>query len=192
MKKVFLMAVVSLCAAVIFSSLFISSASEKSDVTQKNDEKISEEQIFVDMLNHNYVYGEDFDNADRVINRSANALSMYKTDSGNFIGQHYVADFVKNMYGISVVDFSGLNEGYPKKQDCVYVLPFEYTSFCHSNPKISENEDGTVSVKTEVTVTDCNGRANDYEANSVFVKCSESEFGYYILYSEISEIAFSA
>ncbi len=186
MKKFFIVAVALICSLVIFSSIFVSSASEKNAIGRpKNEVEIK----LLSMLNHNFVYGADFDNADDVVNGSLYALSEYKDDSGEFINASLVAGFVNNMYGIDIVDFSNLNANCPKKNGYLYAGKGNKTVYHHDNPTLFYNEDGTITVTSTVSVE---GSKKTYSAVSTFVPNEESSFGYNIISAEISDSTLSA
>ena len=188
MKKGFLIAVLLICAAVICSSLIVS-ADLEADVAEIPAEKsvsLTRTEIdLISMLNHNFVYGSDFDNADNVVSLSMNALLAYRND--DFIKETLVTDFVSNMYGIDIVDLSQFNARYPHKDGYVFVVAGGYTRYNHSNISIKENEDGTISAYTDVTVFDHDESKKVYKATTLFVPNENSAFGYNIIYSEITK-----
>ena len=142
----------------------------------------------LNMLNHNFVYNTDFDNADTIINNSSLALLDLR-DSANedFIADTYVKGFVKDMYGIEIEDMSGINANYPQLDGFLYVIPRGYTSYTHSIVSIKENEDGSYSVVSDVIVDNHDGFAKSEKAVSLFVKNDASAFGYNMIYCNILE-----
>ena len=182
MKKGFVIAVAVICVTVIFSSVFVPFATDNTKDTDFECENSVSDRL-LNMLNHNFVYGEDFSNADTVINDSVCALLKYR--EGDFIREDIIKGFVNNMYGIDVVDFSGLNAEFPQKTGYIYVIPKGFTSYRHSNIKISENEDETFSAKTTITVTEADGTVGTYSCISLFAPNENSKFGFSIISSEI-------
>ena len=188
MKKGFLIAISLICAVVIFSSLFVSAYSneEVSDISAAKSVSLSDTEVnLLSMLNHNFVYGSDFDNADDVVSRSMNALLSYRNDG--FLKETLVTDFVNNMYGIDIVDLSEFNAKYPQREGYVFIISGGNTRYNHRNIKIKNNEDGTISAYTDVTIFSYGGEKQVYKANSLFVPNENSSFGYNIVYSEITE-----
>ena len=188
MKKGFLIAVSVLCAVVICSSLFACAYSkdEVTDISAAKSVSLSKTEVnLLSMLNHNFVYGSDFDNADDVVSRSMNALLSYRNDG--FLKETLVTDFVNNMYGIDIVDLSEFNAKYPQREGYVFIVAGGYTRYNHSNISIKENEDGTISAYTDVTVICHDGEKQVYKATSLFVPNENSSFGYNIVYSEIEK-----
>ncbi len=186
MKKGFIVVISLICAVVICSSMLISAKSDEKTVDIISDKSTSLSQTelnLLSMLNHNFVYGSAFDNADDVVNLSMNALLSYKND--DYIKENLVTDFVNNMYGIDVVDLSEFNSQYPHKDGYVFVVAGGFTRYNHKNISIKNNEDGTISVRTDVTVFYHDGNKDVYKANSLFVPNENSSFGYNIVYSEI-------
>ena len=93
------------------------------------------------------------------------------------------------MYGIEIVDLAEYNAGYPQKDGYIYLVPQGFTVYKHSNARILENEDGTYTVTTDVSVEGHDGEYKTLTAKTMFVKNSASAFGFNIVYSEISESA---
>jgi len=187
MKKS-LIALVVFCSVVILSVTFSTQNQVKTvePVTaDKSETDTVTETRLLNMLNHNFVYGNDFDDASAMVNRSLGALVDYKNADDNFINASFVTDFVSNMYGVDVVDFSNLNCNAPKKDGFIFMNPCGFTSYKHSEISIHENEDGTISATTKVTVLSHDANEKTYTASSLFVKNENSAFGYNIIYSEI-------
>ena len=85
---------------------------EVSDVPQKavaNDKTDKSTSRFLNMLNHNYVYGEDFDDLKTIVNNSCAAL-IDRIDDDGYINAYYVENYLKNMYDISVDDIDKIND----------------------------------------------------------------------------------
>ena len=143
-------------------------------------EKVLENR-FENMLNNNYAYGDEFESIEKILSACEIALAD-KVKDGK-IDNAYLVDFAVNMYGIDVgifadVDANGVTE----------VLPKGYEVYDHEITKVSENEDGTYTVYSDVWVDGHDGD-NSYEAISTFVKNENSRFGYVLLSSELLEKA---
>lgn len=185
MKKSFLISLSVLCIAVILSSVFISPATTtKVQAETKISEVLTQEETnLLAMLNRNYVYGADFDYADNVVECSFNALTE-KIDNDGFIKDEFVVDFVKNMYGIEIIDLSDYNKQYGVKNGYVYAN-LGITEYKHSSIKTKVNEDGTITALTDIAITSLDGDADYYKCSTLFVKNDDSDFGYSIVTSEI-------
>jgi len=145
---------------------------------------------FLNMLNHNFVYGEDFKYIDEIINLSVIALlDRVDTFNSEFIKEDIVFSYISDMYGIEVVDTSELNAGFPREEGFIYIIPRGYTVYKHTAPQIVHNEDGSFTVTTTVAVNGHDTEQESYTAVSLFVKNSASAFGYNLISSEIIETA---
>ncbi len=141
---------------------------------------------FLNMLNHNFVYNADFDDADVIVNNASLALLDLR-DSANedFIADTYVKSFVKDMYGIEIEDMSALNSGYPQLDGYLYVIPRGYTSYSHKIVSVEENADGSYTVVSDVIISDHDAASKAQKAVSLFVENEESAFGYNMIYCNI-------
>ncbi|HAL20362.1 MAG TPA: hypothetical protein DCP17_06390 [Ruminococcaceae bacterium] len=104
---------------------------------------------------------------------------------GDFIAERYIKDYVFNMYGVDIEDFSGINAQFPKKEGFVYIVPRGFSVYKHSGAVISFNEDGTCTVTTVVTVNAHDGEALTGTAVTLFAKNGNSHFGYNIISSNL-------
>ena len=145
---------------------------------------------FLNMLNHNFVYGDDFKFIDEIVNLSVIAL-LDSADilNGEFIKESDVFSFIFDMYGIEVLDAGEINADFPKKEGYIYIVPRGFTVYKHSNAQIKVNEDGSFSVSTDVSVNAHDAEEETFKAVSLFVKNSDSSFGYSLISSEIFETA---
>lgn len=143
---------------------------------------------FLNMLNHNFVYNDSFHSVDEIVNNSIIAL-LDKRDSqdDSFIDENIVAEYVYNMYGIEIDDFSDINIDMPKKEGYVYIIPRGYEIYSHKISSINLNEDGSYTVNTLVTVSSMGGQDLTFNCESLFVKNSASAFGFSIIYSNIDD-----
>lgn len=188
MKKV-LSLVLCLAMLVVCASLIapmVNEGSQVSAVTAQEVESNVNEARFLNMLNHNFVYNGDFDNVDTIINNSVLALlDLRDSTNSDYIDDTYVKGFVKDMYGIDVVDMSTLNAEYPKLDGYVYIIPRGFTSYNHKITSIEQNEDGSYTVVSDVTVGNHDAADRSQKAVSLFVKNDESAFGYNMIYCNI-------
>ncbi len=196
MKKGFLIAISIVCAVVICSSVVLNSskpvkAEEISVATVVSGSEDLKADL-LSMLNHNFVYGADFDDAGVIANRSLNALLALKENGDDYIEESFVIDFVKNMYGIEIVDFSGFDAKENNKSGYIFTGNCGDVTYNHENISLKYNEDGTISAQTDVTVTENDGITHKLSANSLFVPNENSAFGYNIIYSEIENGGISA
>ena len=66
---------------------------------------------FLNMLNHNNNYGEDFYSIETLINNTVvGMLDMRESEDDDFIKADYVLSRVYDLYGIEICDISSLNE----------------------------------------------------------------------------------
>lgn len=144
---------------------------------------------FENILNRNFSYNEEIADIDVLVNNSILALLDKREES--FIAEDIVANFVCDMYGIEIVDFSELNANMPKKEGYVYIIPRGYSVYSHDVTDIIENEDGTLTVTSKVIIDDHDGTVTEVTATTLFVKNESSTFGYNIIHSDLIENAVS-
>ena len=188
MKKV-LSLILCLVMLTVCSSLIAPVITEGSQVSAATADEIQvdvNEARFLNMLNHNFVYNTDFDNADTIVNNASLALLDLR-DSANedYIKDTYVKGFVKDMYGIEITDMSSLNAEYPQLDGYLYIIPRGYTSYSHTIVSVEQNEDGSYTVVSDVSVSNHDAAAKTQKAVSLFVENDESAFGYNMIYCNI-------
>ncbi len=143
---------------------------------------------FLNMLNHNSNYGEDFYSVDTIINNTVSGmLEMRENEDEDYIKEGYVLSRVYDLYGIELCDLSGFNSAFPQKQGYIYIIPRGYSAYEHSFVSATENEDGTWTVLTNVKVTLHDGEEYTCTASTMFVPNVKSAFGFNILKSELLE-----
>ena len=141
---------------------------------------------FLNMLNHNFVYNSDFDNTDTIVNNATLALlDLRDSENEDYIKDTYVKGFVKDMYGIEIDDMSQLNAEFPQIDGYLYIIPRGYTTYSHSILSVEQNEDGSYTVVSNVTVKGHDATAKTQKAVSLFVKNDDSAFGYNMIYCDI-------
>lgn len=190
MKKVFslVLCVVAIIACLSLIAPEISSTTKVSAATNQEADASPVEARFLNMLNHNFVYNADFDNADTIINNASLALlDLRDSVNEDFIADTYVKGFVKDMYGIEIADMSGINADYPQLDGYLYVIPRGFTSYNHTIVSVKENEDGSYTVVSDVIADDHDDFAKSQKAVSLFVKNDSSAFGYNMIYCNIIE-----
>ena len=188
MKKIFSL-ILCLVMLAVCSSLIAPVITEGSQVSAATADEIQvsvNEARFLNMLNHNFVYNTDFDNADTIVNNASLALLDLR-DSANedYIKDTYVKGFVKDMYGIEIADMSSLNAEYPQLDGYLYIIPRGYTSYSHTIVSVEQNEDGSYTVVSDVSVSDHDAASKTQKAVSLFVENDESAFGYNMIYCNI-------
>ena len=152
--------------------------------TVLNSEKILESR-FLNMLNHSSVYGDDLYYIEEIVSKSIISLLDFRSkENPSFIAEHYVADYIYNMYGIENIDFSALYNEFPKLEGYVYIVPQGVSGYEHIAQSVSKNEDGTYSVTTLAKLISHDGDSHFVECNTLFVANPKSIFGYNIVSSD--------
>lgn len=184
-------------SAILFITLLCSSlvapfsaATSEPVKTAQNDPVLAAR--FLNMLNHNASYNTDFNSVDSLVNNAACLLAANSDTDDEFIAEDIVADYMMDMYGIEITDASELNPEFPQKNGYVFIIPRGLTSYNHKFVSAVKNEDGTYTVKTEVTVKQHDGLPEKAEAVSMFVPSRTSAFGFNLLASDIPEIGMDA
>ncbi len=182
---------ISVVMLAVCSCIIVPAVNDGSQVSAVAADEVAvnvNEARFLNMLNHNFVYNSDFDNVDTIINNSIlNLLDLRDKNNEDFIAEIYVKDFVKDMYGIDIVDMSALNADCPHIDGFVYIIPRGYTSYTHEIVSTEQNEDGSFTVVSEVTINAHDGEPETKKAVSLFVKNETSAFGYNMIYCNIVE-----
>lgn len=190
MKKVIAL-LLSVVTIALCSSLMTPVVAEGADASVNASESVTVSAVetrFLNMLNHNFVYNSDFENADTVVNNSILAiLNLRDSEDQDYIAEDYVKNFVKDMYGIEIVDMSNLNSEFPHKDGYLYIVPRGYTTYTHKIVSVNQNDDGTYTVVSDITVKNHDSDAKSQKAVSLFVKNDSSAFGYNMIYCNIIE-----
>ena len=143
---------------------------------------------FLNMLNHSFVYNEAFNSVEDIVNASVPALlNMRDPVNESYIAESYVKDYVYNMYGVEIEDFSDINSDFAHLDGYVYIIPRGFSVFSHKIDSVSLNEDGSFTVVTSVSIDSHDGDSTSRKVVSLFVKNDRSRFGYNIISSEISD-----
>lgn len=144
---------------------------------------------FLNMLNRNFVYGEDIMYTDKILNLSTISLLKLADESGEYIEEKALLSFVYDMYGVNVESTAEFNTDYPHKDGYFYIVPQGFTVYSHQAAQITENEDGSYTVITTVLTDAHDSDAQKLKAKTLFVKNPASSFGFNIITSEIFDDA---
>ncbi len=175
-----------------FTSLTVKPAANATE--KKPAVTVSEERVlgarFLNMLNHNFVYNNEFESVYEMTACSEVAL-LDKAEDG-YIKQSLIAGYLYNMYGVENTDFAAVTKDFPQRENYVYVIPRGFSVYKHSAPVITENEDGSYTVVTDVEISSHDSDAETAKATTLFVKNENSAFGFNIISSDISAIGYNA
>ena len=175
-----------------FTSLTVkpaANATEKKPAVTVSEEKALGAR-FLNMLNHNFVYNDAFESVYEMTACSEVAL-LDKAEDG-YIKQSLIAGYLYNMYGVENADFAAVTKDFPQRENYVYVIPRGFSVYKHSAPVITENEDGSYTVVTDVEISSHDSDAENAQATTLFVKNENSAFGFNIISSDISAIGYNA
>lgn len=179
--------VLSLCLSVFAPVAAVDSSEVKPDVQEQVVESGVMQSRFLNMLNHNNVYDDEIESVEDIINGSVLSNLNLREENSDYISEEYIRNFTFNMYGVEIEDFSVYNVAFPQKEGYVYIIPCGYSVYSHEFVSMRENEDGTYSVTTNVTVSGHDGLEQCFTAVSLFAVNDNSDFGYNIIYSNICE-----
>lgn len=175
-----------------FTSLTVKPAANATE--KKPAVTVSEERVlgarFLNMLNHNFVYNNEFESVYEMTACSEVAL-LDKAEDG-YIKQSLIAGYLYNMYGVENTDFVAVTKDFPQRENYVYVIPRGFSVYKHSAPVITENEDGSYTVVTDVEISSHDSDVETAKATTLFVKNENSAFGFNIISSDISAIGYNA
>ncbi|MBR5923119.1 MAG: hypothetical protein IKZ59_04930 [Clostridia bacterium] len=187
MKKRFIILALSVCAAVLAAFAF-APASASVSASAKTEEPDAVKARFLNMLNRNFCYGADFEDADTLTQNSMLAiLDRRENSDSQYLPQAAVIGFVSDMYGIEIAEIT--EDESVHKDGYVYINPRGYTAYRHEITEISENEDGSFTVYSSVTVSPHDNDEFVTEAETLIVPNGNSAFGYNIIYSELKCMA---
>lgn len=130
---------------------------------------------FENMLDHNYLYGNDFDDMHTVINNSC--LALLSAREGDYISTDILFPFIDNMYGIPVYCDETLNSDFPRKEGAVFVVSRGFVQYDHTVTEIIE-DGATITVNSVARDVDS---GEEFHCESVFVVSNESAFGYNLI-----------
>lgn len=142
---------------------------------------------FTNMLNHNQLFGSDFE-SDRAMVKSA-MVSLANQAEDDLLTQSSLQAFIANLYG-RTVDFAAA--GFSLTADGkVQVIPQGYTAFSHKVLKVTA-VDGGFNVLSEMTVDPHDSPAYKVTVLSEFVENAGSAFGYNLISAAEQTSGFSA
>ena len=188
MKKYITVALSVIILILSFSAFSLSAADI--DSVENNSVSFDETQVlksrFLNILNHNFVYNEDIEDIESVVNCSMPALlDMRENEDDSFILENIVSAYIYDMYGAVVDDYSAINSEFPQKQGYVYIIPRGFSVYSHEMISVFENEDGSFTVKTKVYIDAHDDEIEISECTTLFVKNENSTFGFNIIRSDI-------
>lgn len=137
---------------------------------------------FENMLNHNYLYNDDFTSHKIIIENSILAL-LDKQQDGE-ISEDLVLGFIAGMYGLQVDPSSAKYDFAPASEGMFAVLPRGYTEYNHTITDVVADEYGYI-VTSTVKVMPHDGDEYVTTAKTVFVSNEGSSFGYNIISSSL-------
>ena len=173
--------VVSFCSFAPLKSVKATNVNQETVVVDNS--KVLEKR-FLNMLNHSFVYNEDFYDDDALLN--ASALALLELANDGFVDEIYLKDYVYNMYGKIYSDFDDINKGMPEKDGGFYIIPRGYDIYEHSIASVTENEDGSYTVVTNVIIDYHFGEKVEAVGTTYFLPSEDSQFGFIILYSDVA------
>ena len=191
-KGILSIAALAFVLLISFSSLSVKPAAtaiEKPSAPAVSQEKILSAR-FLNMLNHNFVYNDAFDSVYEMTACSEVAL-LDRAENG-YISSGVISGYLYNMYGVEGVDFAAVTKDFPQRENYVYVIPRGFSVYKHSAPVITENEDGSYTVVTDVEISSHDSDVETAKATTLFVKNENSAFGFNIISSDISAIGYNA
>ena len=187
MKKKLLILALLICATVLLTCAFTPASANVATVQNKAVQNTSEAR-FLNMLNRNFCYNSDFECADTVTQNSLLAILDRREDKNSqYLPEAVVTGFVSDMYGIEITDIT--EDESVHKDGYVYINPRGYTTYSHKITEIKENEDGSFTVYSSVTVSPHDNDDFVTEAETLIVPNADSAFGYNIIYSELKGIS---
>ncbi|MBQ6713946.1 MAG: hypothetical protein IJN15_00170 [Clostridia bacterium] len=190
MKNKILASLLVIC--VCLSCVLLSSPLKTNPVSAADSQSAVSEEVlktrFLNMLNHNYVYGESFYDIESMVNDSMPALlHLRDAEDEDFIKEEYVKEYILNMFGTELGDIGEINADFPKKDGFVFIMPRGFSVYKHEILKITENEDGSYSVTSKILINPHDSSEENLICETLFEKNHKSSFGYTIMYSKISE-----
>ena len=191
-KGILSIAALSVVLLISFTSLSVkpaATATEKTPAAAVSQEKVLGAR-FLNMLNHNFVYNDAFDSVYEMTACSEVAV-LDKAENG-YIAESVISGYLYNMYGVENVDFAAVTKGFPQRENYVYVIPRGFSIYKHSAPVVTQNEDGSYTVITEVEISSHDSETETAKAATLFVKNENSAFGFNIISSDITAAGYTA
>ena len=165
----------------IFVLIFSCNFPVATAVTETETPQNTEYTRIENMLNHNRLYDNDFNDINTVVDNSILAL-MYKAE-GEFIREALVSAFVYNMYDLDIKDYEA-NPNAPQKNDYIFIIPRGYDEISHQIMSVTKS--GTLNcVISEITIKTHDGETTTKICETVLLENENSAFGYNIISSNI-------
>ena len=166
-------------------TLFFNFTVATAEETEINHNKVLETR-FLNMLNHSYVYSEDFESVEKIVNNSVVAL-LDLSEDGEYLKEETVNSYLYDMYGFKVDDFGEFNRDFGYKKGYVYILPRGYTVYEHKAVALTLNEDGSYLFETAVKVKTHDSASENLVCKTLFIDNPASSFRFNIVTSKIIE-----
>ena len=145
MKKNIFITALSLCVLLLFACAFIPASADNAKIAGRVVESGALNARFLNMLNRNFVYNCDFENADVITENSVLALlDSREGPDGDYISENVVKGFISDMYGVYIVDIT--EDEKVHKDGYVYITPRGFTSYTHRITDVVPNEDGSFNI----------------------------------------------
>ncbi len=138
---------------------------------------------FENMLNHNYLFGDDFNDINKVVDKSI--IPLLDKRDGDFIREDIVKSFVENMYDFDIEGYAP-NTNAPLRDGYIFIMPMGYENISHKIISVSAN-DLLYCVVSEITFITHDGETETATCETVFLENQNSAFGYNIISANISE-----
>lgn len=181
-----------LCAVVLMASVFCTVSipsnavaqgiADESNVNETTDDMSVESGVlaarFENMLNHNFLYNDDFLDDKTVIENSILSLLEY-VENGE-IDKALTLNFIANMYGRQVDPNAAVYDFLPASEGKFAVIPRGYTVYSHKILSVEEI-DGGYQVISEMTVNPHDDGGYTVNVESVFVPNAGSSFGFNLI-----------
>ena len=178
MKRGFLIAIL-MALLIVLSSFTCLAISSDATANTENSADTALAARLTNMLDHNYLYGNDFDDMHTVINNSC--LALLDSKEGSYISTDLLFPFIDAMYGIPVYCDETLNPQFPRKEGAVYVIPRGFVQYSHTVTGIER--DGSLLTVTSVAKDSDTGVM--VPCTSHFTETAESPFGYNLISSNL-------
>ena len=178
---------VLLLAVMIFLSCgFTPYSPVKADVTANDvtaPEATAEEILLArieNMLAHNFVYNDDFDFTDVMVDNAMLAL-ISACDEDGYLDRALAEGFVFNMYGFDLTDYKP-SDLFPEKEGKLFVIPRGVDTYSHE--VLSVEIDGEyIIVDSALVIESHDCGETSLSCRTLFKENSESAFGYNIISS---------